>query len=90
MCYHHMLLRPPAWIHSVVADVSDWTQGQVLPSIQVDKAYIEPDLSASEFKAALAEALKPPSKGVVFWNWDALDRSPEKQAAVEGALKPRH
>jgi len=88
MCYHHMLLRPPGWIHSVVADVSDWTQGQVLPSIQVDKAYIESDLSASEFKAALAEALKPPSKGVVFWNWDALEKSPEKKAAVEAALKP--
>jgi len=89
MCYHHMLLRPPAWIHSVVADVSDWTKGQVVPSIQVDKAYIEADLSASEFKAALAEALKPPSRGVVFWNWDTLEKSPEKKDAVEAALKPR-
>ncbi len=86
MCYHHMLLRDPAWIHSVVDDVSDWTQGQVLPSIQVDKAYIEAELSASEFKAALAEALKPPSRGVVFWNWDTLDKSSEKKDAVEAAL----
>ncbi len=87
MCYHHMLLRGPAWVHSVVADVYDWTQGQVLPSIQVEEAYIEAKLAASEFKAALTEALKPPSRGVVFWNWDTLEKSPEKKDAVKAALK---
>jgi len=36
---------------------------------------------------ALTEALKPPSVGVVFWNWDALDKSPEKKDAVRAAVK---
>jgi uncharacterized lipoprotein YddW (UPF0748 family) len=89
MCYHHMVMRNPAWVHSVVEDVSHWTKGQVLPSIQVQEAYIEAKLSASEFKDALTEALKPPSKGVVFWNWDALEKSPEKKAVVKAALKSK-
>jgi len=87
MCYHHMVMRNPAWVHSVVEDVYNWTQGQVLPSIQVQEAYITTTLSASEFKDALTEALKPPSKGVVFWSWDTLEKSPEKKEAVKAALK---
>lgn len=87
MCYHHMVLRDPAWVHSVVEDVYDWTKGQVLPSIQVGEAYITAKLSSAEFKDALAEALKPPSEGVVFWNWDALDKSPEKKEAVRAVVK---
>lgn len=87
MCYHHMVLRDSAWVHSVVEDVYAWTKGQVLPSIQVEEAYITATLSPTEFKAALTEALKPPSRGVVFWNWDGLEKSPEKKAAIKAALK---
>jgi hypothetical protein len=87
MCYHHMVLRDPGWVHSVVDDVYDWTKGRVLPSIQVGEAYITAKLSPSEFKDALAEALKPPSRGVVFWNWDALDKSSEKKEIVRAAVK---
>jgi uncharacterized lipoprotein YddW (UPF0748 family) len=87
MCYHHMVKREPAWIHSVVEDVYDWTKSQVLPSIQVKEAYIEAKLDDSEFKDALNEALKPPSRGVVFWNWDTLEKSQEKKGAVKAALK---
>jgi hypothetical protein len=87
MCYHHMVLRDPVWVHSVVEDVYDCTKARVLPSIQVGEAYLTAKLSPSEFKNALAEALKPPSKGVVFWNWDALDKSPEKKEIIRTAVK---
>jgi hypothetical protein len=90
MCYHHMVLQKPAWVHSVVEDVERSTHGQVLPSIQVKEAYISATLSVSEFKEALAEALKPPSKGVVFWSWDALDKDLEKQAVVRELCKSRN
>jgi hypothetical protein len=83
MCYHHMVERSPEWVHSVVADIFDRTQSSIIPSIQVDKAYTERELSAAEFKAALDEALKPPSRGVIFWNWDALAKSPEKKQSVQ-------
>jgi hypothetical protein len=87
MCYHHMLLREPGWIHGVVEETASQTHGRILPSIQVGEAYIEARLSALEFKAALAEALKPPSQGVVFWSWDALAKDAEKRAIVRDLLK---
>jgi len=87
MCYHHMVLRDPAWVHSVVEDVYNLTHDQIIPSIQVKETYIDKELTLSEFKEALAEALKPPSKGVVFWNWDTLEKLPEKKEAIKVVLK---
>lgn len=87
MCYHHMVMRDPAWVHSVVEDVSNQTHSQIIPSVQVKEAYIDKELMLSEFKDALAEAIKPPSKGVIFWNWDTLEKSPEKKEAVKAVLK---
>lgn len=82
MVYHHMVRQTPEWVQSVTQDAYDRTRGRVLPSIQVDKAYIEDPYTLEEFKQALAEALKPPSAGVVFWSWDALNKSPERTEAV--------
>lgn len=90
MTYHHMVRRTPAWVHDVVADIAAQTHGApVLPSIQVSKAYVDDELSPDEFRAALDEALRPPSRGVVLWSWDALSRSPEKRAILRSraALK---
>jgi uncharacterized lipoprotein YddW (UPF0748 family) len=87
MCYWHMLKRNPPWIHEVVEDVYSQSKGRVIPSIQVGNAYLSETLSVKEFGEALKEALKPPSEGVVFWNWDALAKEPEKKAAVTAFLK---
>ena len=87
MCYWHMLKRSPAWIHEVVEDVYSQSRGRVIPSIQVGNAYLNEKLSVDEFRAALEEALKPPSGGVVFWNWDALARDPAKKAVVAAFFK---
>lgn len=80
MCYHQMVRQTPAWIHNVVADISSRTGATVLASTQVSEAYTKETLSPDEFRAAAEEALRPPSIGVVFWSWDALAKSPEKQA----------
>jgi hypothetical protein len=88
MCYHHMVRRTPAWVHSVVEDMERTTRAPILPSIQVKEAYIPGPETPDEFREALAEALKPPSRGVVFWNWATLAASPEKLAAVRGVLRP--
>ncbi len=82
MVYHHMVRQTPEWVHAVTQDAFDRTRSRILPSIQVDKAYIEDPYTLDEFKRALDEALKPPSAGVVFWSWDALSRSPERLEAV--------
>ena len=87
MCYWHMLKRRPPWIRDVVKDVYAQTKGCVVPSIQVGRAYINEALSVEEFKEALDEALRPPSAGVIFWNWDALVKEPEKKAVVAARLK---
>ena len=79
MCYHHMVIQSPEWIHEVVNDIALQIPGErILPSIQVNKAYLETSISETEFRDALVESLLPPSKGVIFWSWDALDKSPEK------------
>jgi len=86
MCYHHMVRRTPAWVHSVAQEVYDRTHGRVLPSIQVDKAYIEDPYTLAQFKEAVMEALKPPSLGVVFWSWDALNKAPDRKEALKAVL----
>ena len=89
MCYWHMLKRKPPWIREVVQDVYSRAKGLVVPSIQVGNAYISDKLSVEEFKEALDEALRPPSGGVIFWNWDALVKEPEKKTVVAARLKVR-
>lgn len=83
MCYAHMLKRNPEWISSVTADLRRAAPNPILTSIQVQEAYLPEKLGLDEFELSLLEALKPPSQGVVFWNWEALAASPEKQAVVE-------
>jgi len=93
MCYHHMVRRSPAWVHDVVADFSAQTRVAILASTQVSEAYVEKTLAPEEFRAALEEALKPPSIGVVLWSWDALSKSPEKEEILKSSAglkkKPR-
>jgi len=93
MCYHHMVRQSPAWVHDVVADLSAQTRVAILASTQVSEAYVEKTLAPEEFRAALEEALKPPSIGVVLWSWDALSKSPEKEEILKSSAglkkKPR-
>jgi len=87
MCYSHMLKRKPAWIHSVAEDFFSHTKSEVIPSIQVKEAYLSETLSVGEFRDSLAEALKPPSRGVVFWSWDALEKDPQKREEIKAFLR---
>jgi hypothetical protein len=82
MCYAHMVKREPGWIHSVVKDMSGQTEKKILPSIQVKTAYREEALSPGVFKESLRESLKPPSGGVVFWNWKGVAGDPAKKRII--------
>jgi hypothetical protein len=90
MCYAHMLERPPAWVHSVVVRLADEAGTTILPSIQVSEAY-RPGVAftTAEFEQQLREALRPPSRGVVFWSWEALAREPEKRRVVREVMAER-
>lgn len=52
------------------------------------KAYLETPVTVDEFSRSIRVALRPPSAGVVFWSWQALEDEPEKKAALETALGP--
>jgi hypothetical protein len=86
MCYHHMVRRPPAWVHDVVVDLAAQTSAAILASTQVAEAYLEQTLSPDEFRASVEEALKPPSIGVVLWSWDALAKSPQKRDILKALV----
>jgi len=83
MTYSHMVKQDPPWIHSIVEDVYLQTGGRVIPSIQVDKAYLDTELEAEEFERSLEAALDPPSHGVVFWSWASLKGNQEKKMVVQ-------
>lgn len=82
MTYAHMVKQDPSWIHSVVQDVFEQTESQVIPSIQVKEAYLKERLTPGEFKKSLSKALEPPSCGVIFWSWEQLKTEPEKMEVI--------
>jgi hypothetical protein len=83
MTYSHMLKRKPDWIQSVVKDMSGQVNCKVIPSIQVNEAYLADVLTDEEFEQTLKEALKPPSSGVFFWSWEQLEQRPSKKDIVK-------
>jgi hypothetical protein len=83
MTYAHMVKRDPAWIHSVVQDIAGQTKCKIIPSIQVNKAYLNESLTVGEFEQSVTEALKPPSSGVIFWSWEQLKVSPDKMEILK-------
>ena len=80
----------PAGFTQWCARLADESAAPILPSIQVGEAY-RPGVAftAAEFEQQLREALKPPSRGVVFWSWEALAKEPEKRRVVREVLAER-
>jgi hypothetical protein len=83
MTYSHMLKREPDWIQSVVKDMSDQVNCKVIPSIQVNEAYLTNVLTDEEFEQILKEALIPPSSGVFLWSWEQLEDRPSKKEILK-------
>lgn len=83
MTYAHMVKREPAWINSVVIDNAEQTECKVIPSIQVNEAYLTEPLTMEEFEQSVLAALKPPSSGVFFWSWEQMESRPEKKEVLK-------
>ncbi len=83
MTYSHMVKRKPEWIHSVVEDIKKESGSKIIPSIQVDVAYLNDTLSVDEFEHCITESLKEPSSGVIFWNWKSLAADKNKLELLE-------
>jgi hypothetical protein len=58
----------------------------VIPSVQVKEAYLKEKLTAAEFRRYLEEVRRPPSRGVIFWNWPMLAEDEEKLGMVRSVL----
>ena len=82
MCYSQMLDRDAGWISDVVKDMDIRARGKVLPSIQVYPYYIERSFTPDDFRQALKEALKPPSRGVVFFSWPLFEKDSSRMEVV--------
>lgn len=82
MTYSHMTKHSPKWISSVINELYQNTGVPILPSIQVGRAYLSDRLTLTDFKECLGEAVKKPSSGVIFWNWEALDEEKQKYDLV--------
>jgi hypothetical protein len=49
----------------------------------VSRAYREEPFSSQDFQSAVQSALDEPSRGVIFWSWEALEQNPEKMEVVQ-------
>ncbi len=82
MCYAHMVKQDASWISSVVRDIGRRVKKPVIPSVQVKEAYLKEKLTPKEFAGYLEEGRKPPSAGVIFWNWPMLAEDVDKANLV--------
>lgn len=83
MCYSPMLKRKPSWINAVVKDMYERTKHKIIPSIQVEKCYLNTEISTKEFSEMVVEALKDPSSGVIFWSWEKIQDNIEKKEQLK-------
>lgn len=87
MCYSQMLKRDAGWISSVVTDMDSQAPGMILPSIQVYPYYLGDAFSAEDLRECIRAAMKPPSRGVVFWSWPLLEKEASRIRVAEEVLK---
>ncbi|UCH63593.1 MAG: hypothetical protein JSU77_03885 [Fidelibacterota bacterium] len=87
MTYAHMVKQKPEWVNSVVEDLAGMVKCRIIPSIQVNEAYLTEPLTVAEFEKSLIAALKKPSSGVIFWSWEQLVENPEKMEILRFVLK---
>ena len=87
MCYSQMVDRGAEWIPEVVKDMDEKAAGKVLPSIQVYPYYIDRQLTAAHFRLCMEEALKPPSRGVVFFSWPLFEKDSSRMQVVRDVIE---
>lgn len=83
MTYSHMVKQNAHWVHDLVENIFDQTNGNILPSIQVKEAYLDDTISSREFEDNLKSAITSPSSGVVFWSWEHLEQDPWKKDIIK-------
>jgi hypothetical protein len=86
MCYSFMLYRNSKWNHSVVEDMNLQANDRILPSIQVREEYRKENITDKDFESYLINALRSPSRGVIFWSWEHLEKEPSKKLIIKNLI----
>jgi hypothetical protein len=87
MCYSQMLKRDAEWISDVVNDMDKRAPGMILPSIQVYPYYIDRSFTTENFRQCVKEALKSPSRGVVFFSWPLFQKDSARMDIAKQVIK---
>ena len=87
MCYSFMLYQNSDWIASVITDFNKVANNKVLPSIQVKESYRSDKLSNEKFTEDTKKALETPSRGVIFWSWEHLQKDPQKKEIIKNLIE---
>ena len=84
MTYNRMLERPAQWINDIVSDIVGVVDGRV-PIVPTIEGATSDSVTDRDFEEALINAIKPPSAGVVIWQFERLTE--ERIKIVEKVLK---
>ena len=84
MTYNRMLERPAQWINNITYDVVSVVNSRV-PVVPTIEGATSANVTDSDFKDALINAVKPPSAGVVIWQFERLTE--ERIKIIERVLK---
>ncbi len=72
MTYSHMLKRKPAWINDITTEIHERTGKQVLASIQIEKTYLEENISDDEFIDIMKFGMMSPVSGIILFHYDYI------------------
>jgi hypothetical protein len=86
MCYSQMIDRNESWIYDVIRKMDRKAPGKILPSIQVYPYFADRPYSSSDFSRSMRIALRPPSRGVVFFSWSLFARDSSRIDSVKHVL----
>ena len=84
MTYNRMLERPAQWINEVTSGIAGVVNGSV-PVVPTIEGATSNNVTDRNFEEALINAIKPPSAGVVIWQFERLTE--ERIKIVEKVLK---
>jgi len=83
MTYHRMMERPAQWINDVTSDIVNVVNGKI-PVVPTIQGATSSSVTDSDFEEALISAIKPPSAGVVIWQFERL--TPERIEIIDRIL----
>jgi len=84
MTYNRMLERPAQWINDIATDIAGVVNCRV-PVVPTIEGATSAGVTDMDFEEALINAIKPPSSGVVIWQFEKLTE--ERIKIAERILK---